>query len=223
MKPAGRFGIWSSRVVPVLVHHAKRVSSLSVVWLLPRVRKTHEEKVSDTHGQSKTFKIPWCRSSLEPKRGPTLLSPLCPISRLFFFPMHLNLDVPGPWPSCHPTTNPILLEPSTSHPSTNTSPFLLSLTSSRSPASFYDVCSLFCRYVSAGFFLLLSLFRRSIYGWQTSGQSASWVISVTIADIVACSTTLNDFDWPSRFIYPICHLSSYNRVQFLMNILLNVE
>lgn len=96
-----------------------------------------------------------------------------------------------------------------------TSPFLLSLTSSCSPPTgFYDVCSLFWRYVPALSFPL-SLFRRSIYGRQTSGQSASWVISVTIADIVACSTALNDFDRPSRFIYPICHLSPYNRLKAL--------
>lgn len=112
---------------------------------------------SDTHGQSETFKIPWCRSSLEPKRGPTLLSSLCPISRLFFFSMHLNLDVAGPWPSCHPTTNPILLEPSTSHPSTNTSPFLLSLSRPHVPRQVSTMCARYfdvtCKPAFSSFFI----------------------------------------------------------------------
>jgi len=34
-------------------------------------------------------------------KGDRLLFRLFVQSRLFFFPMHLNLDVPGPWPSCH--------------------------------------------------------------------------------------------------------------------------
>jgi len=93
------------------------------------------------------------------KRRPTL-SPFVSFvqSRLFFFAMHLNLDVP--WPSCHLNQQLILSCSNLSAPFFNTSPFPSHLSRLHRDRQISTMCSLFrhCELVIFLFFYTAALF-----------------------------------------------------------------
>lgn len=93
----------------MLVHHTRRVLYQSFGSSLERERPTRRSAISmDSQRHSKSHDVVRHFNL----KGDRLSFRLFVQSRLFFFPMHLNLDVPLTVVPSQLTTNPILLEPS---------------------------------------------------------------------------------------------------------------